>query len=219
MIAAARSREAEAAFAPTWAAGLEQPGRLRLLVVEDDEADAYLIHRALLGHPAVGEVTRARDGAEALRMIELGVVEPDLAFIDLHMPRKNGFSLLIALACRPPPAFPMVVLTSSAVTSDAVRGRLRGAARVITKRDTVEELRTVLASVIDETYPRAGRSMQAPPAVAALAPSPVPAPGPSMWWRRAGALMARVRAYPAVLRRRLSGFSLRLHVFARHSDQ
>src|SRR5258708_5264340 len=91
----------------------DQPPGLCILVVEDDEADAYLIARALASQPMVGTVVRALDGVEALEMVERGKVAPDLAFIDLHMPRKNGFSLLVALGDRSEPRFPAVVLTSS----------------------------------------------------------------------------------------------------------
>lgn len=144
----------------------KRPG-LCVLVAEDDEADAYLISRALAGQPLVGEVVRAADGVEALEMIERGQVAPDLAFIDLHMPRKNGFSLLAAFANHPRAGFPMVVLTSSTAPTDAIRSRLRGAVRVVTKPDTVEELEAVLTSAIDAVCPRgalslAGRPLDAP---------------------------------------------------------
>lgn len=118
---------------------------LQVLIVEDDEADAYLIERALDGHPNLA-LLRAVDGVEAMEFLEDGV-EPDLAIIDLHMPRKNGFSLLLELNCTGR-RFPMVVLTSSTAPSDAMRSKLRGADRVLAKPDTVEELRTLLSGVI-----------------------------------------------------------------------
>ena len=127
-----------------------QYGGLSLLLVEDDEADAYLIKRALGDHPAVGRVTHARDGVEALNMVECGEVEPDLALIDLHMPRMDGFSLLVALPISSSTPFPMVVLTSSSSPSDAVRGRLRNAVRIITKPDSAEAMRALFRAVIKD---------------------------------------------------------------------
>jgi CheY-like chemotaxis protein len=125
-----------------------------VLFAEDDEADAYLIGRALSDHPGVRRVVRARDGFEALTMVEGGEVAPDLAFIDLHMPLMNGFDLLVALAGCPGPAFPMVVLTSSAARNDAIKCRLRSATSVITKPDSVAELFAVLATAIEAACPR-----------------------------------------------------------------
>ena len=117
---------------------------LCVLVVEDSEADAYLIHRALFNHPSVGKVVHAHDGLEAQEMIERGEVHPDLAFIDLQMPRLNGFELLIALASGERCDFPMVVLTSSSLEADRLRSRIRGAVRVITKPNSVEQLGAML---------------------------------------------------------------------------
>jgi two-component system response regulator len=125
------------------------PPGLCVLVVEDDDADVYLIHRALADNPAIGAIVLARDGIEALALIDRGVVAPDLALIDLHMPRMDGFGLLFAFAGRPEPKFPMVVLTSSSSPGDAVRSRLRRAIRVVTKPDTITEMYAVLKTTIE----------------------------------------------------------------------
>jgi signal transduction histidine kinase/DNA-binding response OmpR family regulator len=143
------------------------PDRLCLLVVEDNDADAYLIHRVLQQHPSVGRIVRAADGVAALEMIERGEVEPDLAFIDLHMPRKNGFELLVALASRRGRSFPMVVLTSSNGPTDIIRSRLRGAVQVISKPDTAAQLAVVVTGAVDAVcalgpYPTGEESMAGP---------------------------------------------------------
>lgn len=127
-----------------------QADRLKLcvLIVEDDDADAYLIENALAANPNVTSVIRATDGVEALRLVDVGAVHPDLALIDLHMPRKSGFHLLVDFAAGRDPYFPMVVLTSSTAPVDAMRSRLRGAARVLTKPESAAELEVVLAATI-----------------------------------------------------------------------
>ena len=130
-----------------------QRAALCVLVVEDDEADAYLISRALERQPTIGAVVRAPDGVKALRMVDLGEVAPDLAFIDLHMPLENGFDTLAAFAGRAGRAFPMVVLTSSSAPADALRSRLGGALQVINKPDTTEALEIALAAAIDAICP------------------------------------------------------------------
>lgn len=132
------------------AASARQSGGLNLLLVEDDEADAYLIKRALADNPAVGTVIHARDGVEALRMVKCGEAEPDLALIDLHMPLMDGFSLLVAFPNSCAVTFPMVVLTSSSSPSDAIRGRLRNAVRIVTKPDSVEAMRALFRAVIKD---------------------------------------------------------------------
>jgi CheY-like chemotaxis protein len=123
--------------------------RLCVLLVEDNEADAYLIERALVDNPLVDSVVRACDGEEALGMVERAEVSPDLALIDLHMPRMDGFDLLVAFAALPELTFPMVVLTSSSARTDAIRSRLRSAVRVVIKPDTVADLYAVLKTAIE----------------------------------------------------------------------
>ena len=132
----------------TETSGSNFPPGLCVLVAEDDEADAYLICRALARQPGIGKVVHVPDGVVALWMVEHGQVSPDLAFVDLKMPRIGGLGLLVALAERTESEFPVVVLTSSNAPLDATRSRLRGAFRVITKPETVEALEFELASAV-----------------------------------------------------------------------
>jgi CheY-like chemotaxis protein len=123
--------------------------KLRILLVEDDEPDAYLIRRALAGNPRVGAVVLAESGVEALALIDQGAISPDLAFIDLHMPRMDGLALLRDLAIRQCAWFPSVVLTSSASSVDARRALRCGAAEFVTKPDTPDKLAAALDLAID----------------------------------------------------------------------
>jgi CheY-like chemotaxis protein len=122
--------------------------KLRVLLVEDDEADAYLIRRALAGNPRIGEVVRVQDGIEALELIDNGTVKPDLAIVDLHMPRKDGFALLREFATRETARFPSVVLTSSRAGADALRSRMRGAVEFLTKPNSAKKLSAALDRVV-----------------------------------------------------------------------
>ena len=135
-----------------------------VLVVEDDDADAYLIERALSANPNISGIIRATDGVEALHLVDIGAVDPDIALIDLQMPRKSGFHLLVDFASRREPCFPMIVLTSSTAPTDAMRSRLRGATRVLTKPDSVEDLEAVLSAAISSacTGITLSRSARAP---------------------------------------------------------
>ncbi|MDB5433311.1 MAG: response regulator receiver protein [Caulobacter sp.] len=124
------------------------PATLQVLLVEDDDADAYLIERALAGNPRVGAIIRARDGVEALELVDARRMKPDLAIIDLHMPRKDGFALLSELAARVVVEFPSVILTSSKRGADALRSRKRGATLFVTKPNSLEKLTAALDRVV-----------------------------------------------------------------------
>ncbi len=131
-------------------AGLELGGDsdLQVLVVEDDDADAYLIRSALKRNPRVTQMVLAHDGIEALELLDSGLVAPDIAIVDLHMPRKNGFSLLVELRCRPRADFPAIVLSSSSASADNARSRLRGADLFLTKPDSIDELHRLLSGAM-----------------------------------------------------------------------
>ena len=126
-----------------------QGDKLHILLVEDNDADAYLIGRALADMPRVGHFIRVRTGQEAVDLLETGEFTPDLAFVDLHMPVMDGFEFLLACVQRGMAHVPIVVLTSSASSADAARSRVRGALRVITKPESLSELYAVLMTTID----------------------------------------------------------------------
>jgi CheY-like chemotaxis protein len=121
---------------------------LKILMVEDDEADAYLIERALRSNPRVGEIVHVRDGVEAIELIDDRQFRPDLALLDLQMPRKDGFSLLLELGLRVTADFPAVVLSSSRAGADRVRSRIRGAAQFVTKPNSIEKMTKALDEII-----------------------------------------------------------------------
>jgi CheY-like chemotaxis protein len=121
---------------------------LQVLVVEDDAADLYLMKAALADNPRVTEVVVARDGVEASQLIDSGAIDPDLAIIDLHMPRKDGFALLLELRTRATTSFPSIVLTSSRSAADAMRAANRGAELFLVKPDSIEKLTALMDDVI-----------------------------------------------------------------------
>jgi CheY-like chemotaxis protein len=139
--------------APSRAAKVEPvrlPKRLRVLLVEDDDADVYLIRRALSEISNVVEVRTARDGVQALELIDNWPAGPDLAIVDLKMPRKDGFALLREFATRKGQTFPAVVLTSSKSGADFYRAKKRGAAEFLTKPNGLEKLKNALSDAIDK---------------------------------------------------------------------
>src|SRR5580693_6340644 len=92
--------------------------RLKVLLVEDDEANAYLIRRVLAKNYWVGEIVLAADGIEALELFDRGLVSPDLAIVDLHLPYRDGLAVMKDFATRGAAQFPFIVLTSSKASKD-----------------------------------------------------------------------------------------------------
>ena len=101
---------------------------VEILLVEDSDADAELITRALRKSNLVNKVVRLRDGVEAIEFVfrEGAYVQrrggqPRLILLDLKMPRLGGIDVLRRLkADERAKMIPVVVLTSSAEEQDVM---------------------------------------------------------------------------------------------------
>src|SRR5690348_4922584 len=90
----------------------------RILLVEDSEADVYLMRKALESAALNFELIVIEDGAEALAYARDDFSEdsrPHAAVLDLNLPKSGGAEVLQALReNKGLAALPIVVLTSSA---------------------------------------------------------------------------------------------------------
>src|SRR5919201_3170694 len=93
-----------------WGKGAcEMQSDVKVLLVEDD-ADYAEIYRLRLETDGY-DVMVAPDGEAALEMVQR--VVPDLVYLDLRMPRLDGFSMLSALRADPATAHvPVIVLSN-----------------------------------------------------------------------------------------------------------
>lgn len=71
----------------------------RILVIEDNSADVFLLGRALAAQDRPFELTRLADGEEALAFIRregtyADAVTPNLILVDLSLPKCDGENLL-----------------------------------------------------------------------------------------------------------------------------
>jgi putative two-component system response regulator len=118
----------------------EPLGQARLLVVDDEPANTALLC-ALLARWGYTDVTSTSDSGQVLELCEQ--LDPDLLFLDLHMPAPSGLDLLRALDDRLQAAVPLPVIVLTAdVTSESKRAALNlGARDFLTKPFDPEEVR------------------------------------------------------------------------------
>ena len=111
----------------------------RILVVEDNPADVGLIQLALKDAEFDCDLTVLDDGAEALALfrkeggLEGGPV-PDLAVLDLNLPKIGGLEVLEAIRANPLlDRMPVAILSSSSSPRDRARVEECGVDRFLTK--------------------------------------------------------------------------------------
>lgn len=129
-----------------------------ILLVDDSESDLYL-HRLVIDEAEVARTTTsAYDGREAMDYLTKpnaqGVVpHPELIFLDINMPRMDGWEFLAAYesaALPGPRASVVVMLTTSNDPEDAERVRRYDSARTITQKPLTTR---VLFDVLDACFP------------------------------------------------------------------
>lgn len=120
----------------------------RILLVEDDLDDQMFFCEALTElHPTI-DCEIANNGAEAL---ELVAAPPpfDMIFLDLNMPKVNGFDFLRRIKAHPlHKSIPVVIVSTSNDHEDISRSKLLGASQFISKTPKANDLFMQLRKVI-----------------------------------------------------------------------
>ena len=100
---------------------------IQILVVDDNPADVYLMLTALRDARIRNEIHTATDGEEALAFLRrqrehADAPCPDLVFLDLHLPRIDGYEVLAAMKADPQlRRIPVIVVSGSKEESDLAR--------------------------------------------------------------------------------------------------
>jgi two-component system OmpR family response regulator len=116
-----------------------------ILVVDDDREICSLVSQFLSRHSL--RVSTARDGAEMMRMLEVGRI--DLIVLDLMLPGEDGLSLCRKL--RAQGSIPVIMLTAMGEEIDRILGLEMGAddylAKPFNPRELLARVRAVLRRV------------------------------------------------------------------------
>ena len=172
----------------------------RVLLVDDSVASRSAVGRILEGEVGIVIVGAARDGEEALG--EVLRLEPDIVFLDLQMPRMDGFTFLRLLMARRPT--PVVVLSSQASRADVFKALELGALDFIAKPEGGASFDGIAAALLEKCEllsalrpenlaPGLGRAAPALQSLAAAAPPRVVAIGAST-----GGPQALIRLFAAL---------------------
>lgn len=69
-----------------------QIDRIRAVIVDDEELARAVVQEYLSAHPDIEIVAQCADGFEAVRAVN--DLQPDLLFLDIQMPKLDGFEVL-----------------------------------------------------------------------------------------------------------------------------
>jgi two-component system response regulator RegX3 len=153
-------------------ATVSQEGRVRILVVEDEESYREALHSGLRKEGFAVEL--AADGLEGLRMF--AAHPPDLVLLDVLLPGLSGTD--VCRRMRELASVPVIMVSALDAEVDIVLGLELGAADYVTKpyrlRELVARIQAVLRRVQPTALPvRTRPKVEEPPPVEIVVAGPV----------------------------------------------
>jgi CheY-like chemotaxis protein len=116
---------------------------LRIILVEDNPADAEMLETALQQADVPVEIIRLDDGIKAIEYLTQHNVarQHDLVLLDLNLPRLSGFEVLERIRAREDlKGLPVVVMSGSSDPAEIERCYRAGANSYICKPTHLEEI-------------------------------------------------------------------------------
>ena len=132
-----------------------------IFFIDDDESFLLYARQACRKISEIGEIYMAKDGQEGLDLLERLLLTrarvPNVVFVDINMPRLNGFEFLMGLKGlreKFPEArniHPIVMLTSSNETKDRDRAKELGAEKYFIKTFTLKDFRNLVQECVHDS--------------------------------------------------------------------
>jgi len=122
----------------------------RILLADDDEADRLLFKEAFEEMKINTKVQTVNNGAELMEYLNrAGTVLPEIIFLDLNMPRKNGFECLNEIrANKNFNEISICIYSTSAAERDIEATFIAGANVYISKPNDFNVLKQVLEKAV-----------------------------------------------------------------------
>ena len=127
--------------------------RFHILLVEDNPGDVRLMKEALRSNGVNQQLHVVTDGDQAVRFLQRRppfeeAVRPDLIFLDLNLPKKDGREVLAEIKKNDRlKHIPVVVLTTSKADEDVLRSYELHANCYVTKPVDLEKFIVVVQSI------------------------------------------------------------------------
>jgi CheY-like chemotaxis protein len=121
-----------------------------ILLADDDEDDLFMFEEALKEIGAPTSLITASDGEQLMDALnELNGNLPDVLFLDLNMPRKNGFQCLLEIRQNKKFSALRTIIFSTSYEEEVIESLYRnGADHYIRKPTEFNELKMIIERVL-----------------------------------------------------------------------
>lgn len=121
-----------------------------ILIVDDEPSIRRLVSATLSGDDRY-RVVVAEDGVQAMEVAKLE--RPDLVFLDIRMPRADGYAVCRELKSDPTTQHAMVIMLSALVEdSDREKAKAAGADDYLTKPFSPTTLLSKVEAILNPTH-------------------------------------------------------------------
>jgi CheY-like chemotaxis protein len=125
------------------------PKSLQILLADDDEDDTFLFQEALLQIAVEANLTIADNGMDLMKKLHPAEKKPDIIFLDMNMPVKNGLECLVEIrADERFSATPVIILSTSIADNLLNSAHHEGANLYIQKPTSFSSLINIIESCI-----------------------------------------------------------------------
>ncbi|MBA2612356.1 MAG: response regulator [Bacteroidetes bacterium] len=123
--------------------------QLNLLLADDDVDDRFFFDKALKVLPISSALITVEDGAELMKYLSKNTKQlPDVLFLDLNMPRKNGLECLEEIKSNNLLKHLPVIIYSTSLHEDVADVLYKTGAHFYIRKGGLAELETTLLNVL-----------------------------------------------------------------------
>jgi len=129
-----------------------QQAPIHILLADDDTDDCYFLKEALIEFPLPTRLATVHDGEQLMEQLTKETNElPHVLFLDLNMPRKNGFECLVEIKLHEKlKDIPVIIYSTSFHYKIAEMLYEKGAAYYISKPAEISELKKSVQQIITD---------------------------------------------------------------------
>ena len=131
---------------------MERPRSTKILVVEDDADDSFMLMRQLEKAQIDDQVTVIENGQRALAFLEEANEMPLAMFLDLRLPGLSGLDLLEKMKKDPRfESIPVIIMTGSTNPNDVAECKRLGATAFLEKPIALTDFIKTVAHLFPKT--------------------------------------------------------------------